>query len=76
MHCLARQILQFGITVKRGVVFYVKNEDLRINKVLFKTELGEILGISQLSVSSYELGTREPTIEILAKDDIILKHYS
>lgn len=49
-----------------------KIKALRTEKGLSQQELAEILGISQKTVSGYEVGVREPSIEILTKIAIVL----
>jgi transcriptional regulator with XRE-family HTH domain len=49
-----------------------KMKDLRIKEGLSQFDLGEILGLSQKTISTYELGTREPTLEVLVKIAIVL----
>ena len=40
---------------------------LRKEKLLSQEELGKLLGVSKVSVSGYENGTRTPSIDILTK---------
>jgi transcriptional regulator with XRE-family HTH domain len=49
-----------------------KLKDFRIRNGFSQGELGDIVGISQAAISSYEVGTREPTHEILIKLAIVL----
>ncbi len=49
-----------------------KIKALRTEKGLSQQELAEILGISQKTISGYEVGVREPNIETLIKIAIVL----
>ena len=40
-------------------------KELRKDKEMSQAQLGEILGVSKVSVSGYENGTRVPSVEIL-----------
>ena len=40
---------------------------LRKEKMLSQEQLGKLLGVSKVSVSGYENGTRNPSMEILSK---------
>lgn len=40
---------------------------LRKEKMLSQDQLGKLLGVSKVSVSGYENGTRNPSMEILSK---------
>lgn len=50
----------------------LKIKEFREKKGLSQEKLGEILGLSKQTISSYELGTREPNIETLVKISIVL----
>jgi len=51
----------------------LKLKEFREKKGLSQLSLGNILGISKQTVSSYETGSREPNIEMLAKLAIVLE---
>ncbi|MBN3490527.1 helix-turn-helix transcriptional regulator [Acholeplasma equirhinis] len=50
----------------------LKLKEFREKKGLSQVKLGEILGLSKQTISTYELGTREPNIETLSKIAIVL----
>lgn len=42
-------------------------KELREGKELTQKQLGEVFGISARTISNYELGTREPSLQLVAK---------
>lgn len=51
--------------------YRIKTE--RLKRKLSQEELGNMLGVSKVSISGYEKGTRTPTLEIFVKIISVLK---
>lgn len=48
-------------------------KELRTNKKMTQEDLGKILGVTKVSISGYENGTREPDSQALG---VIAKHFN
>lgn len=50
----------------------LKMKEYRVKRKISQQELSKLLGISQQAVANYELGTREPNIDMLVKISTVL----
>lgn len=54
-------------TIQREVIHIVKIFEFRKANRLTQAELGELIGVSQVAISTYENGERTPPLDVLIK---------